>query len=487
MSTSFQHTEKLCRILFEETSDSIFISDAQGRFLEVNPQGCALVGYSQEELRQLSWSDLLSSGDRMRKLLAWEEGNEDQPAWIEDQIRDKEGRQFTVEIRLRRLTEGHLIAFVPDVSLYKQAVEIQIGYELLVNQSRDIILAIRHDDGRILEANLAATKAYGYSREELRALSIHDLHAPETQSRTTAQMVEANARGFLFETVHRRKDDSTFPVEVSSQGVIIHGIPTLISIIRDITERKRAEVALRRSEHKFATAFRTSPDAININRLGDGLYLDINEGFTQLTGYTREEVLERSSLELNLWADPADRARLVQSLRERGQVENLEATFRLKDGTLRTGLMSARLIEVEDEVCILSITRDITERKRAEVALRESEERFRLFMNNSPTTAWIKDEQGHYAYLNETHQNQFGVQFEDWRGKTDFEIWSPELAAQFWQNDQAALATNHRMEFTEKTPKPDGSSCIWWTFKFPFQDTSLCGRDWDGYHRTSTG
>lgn len=89
MSISFQYTEELCRALFEATSDSIFISDAQGRFLEVNPQGCALLGYSQEELGQRSWLDLLSTENQTQELLAWEEGDEGHPAWIEDQLRDK--------------------------------------------------------------------------------------------------------------------------------------------------------------------------------------------------------------------------------------------------------------------------------------------------------------------------------------------------------------------------------------------------------------
>lgn len=137
----------------------------------------------------------------------------------------------------------------------------------------------------------------------------------------------------------------------------------------DITERKRAEITLRQSEQKFATTFRISPDSININRMSDGLYIDINEGFTALTGYMRQEVIGRSSLDLNLWADPLDRARLVQGLQERGEVVSLEAVFRLKDGTLRTGLMSARQIEIEGEMCILSITRDITERKLVEEQL----------------------------------------------------------------------------------------------------------------------
>ncbi len=117
-------------------------------------------------------------------------------------------------------------------------------HELLAGHSRDIILFMRRDDGRILEANAAAVNAYGYSREELLSLSIHDLRSLDTQMQTTQQMAKANTQGLLFETVHQRKNGSTFPVEVSSQGATIGGMRTLISVIRDITERKRAAEAL---------------------------------------------------------------------------------------------------------------------------------------------------------------------------------------------------------------------------------------------------
>lgn len=125
------------------------------------------------------------------------------------------------------------------------------GYRrILFERARDIILFIRRD-GRIVDANEAAEKAYGYKREELLSMTIYHLRAPETAPLVAEQMSRADSRGILFETVHRRKDGSTFPVEVSSRGATIDGQRLLLSIIRDISDRKRAERALQESEERF--------------------------------------------------------------------------------------------------------------------------------------------------------------------------------------------------------------------------------------------
>jgi len=134
---------------------------------------------------------------------------------------------------------------------------------------------------------------------------------------------------------------------------------------------RRAE-ALRESEEEFRKAFNTSPDAININRLEDGLYVSINEGFAKITGYSEEEIIGKTSLEFSIWDNQEDRKRLIEGLRRDGEVKNLEAAFRMKEGNVRYGLMSASMIDLNGVPHILSLTRDITERKR------EEEERLRL-------------------------------------------------------------------------------------------------------------
>ncbi|WP_052572010.1 hybrid sensor histidine kinase/response regulator [Geothrix fermentans] len=135
-------------------------------------------------------------------------------------------------------------------------------------------------------------------------------------------------------------------------------------------ERKAAEDALRLSEAKFSRAFQASPDAINLTRLEDGTYLDVSEGFTRLTGWTREEAVGRTAPDLRIWADPGDRDRAVRLIQEHGEFTGLEAGFRRKDGGIITGLMSGKIMEVGGIPCLLSITRDITDRMAAEQALR---------------------------------------------------------------------------------------------------------------------
>ena len=135
-------------------------------------------------------------------------------------------------------------------------------YKFLFDNARDIILLVDLA-GRIVEANRAAVTTYGYSPEELLSLSIHDLRAMSAAPSVAAQMAQADTRGILFEAVHRRKDGTTFPVEVNSQGVCLNGERVLLSIIRDIGERKRAED----DQERLRSAVET--ELVELDRLKD--------------------------------------------------------------------------------------------------------------------------------------------------------------------------------------------------------------------------
>lgn len=247
--------------------------------------------------------------------------------------------------------------------------ESEERYRILFEANHAVMLIINPDNAAIVDANPAACAYYGWSREELKKMRINEINTltgeevfEEMQSAKTEKRSH-----FFFR--HRRADGIIRDVEVYSGPIKHSGKILLYSIIHDITERKRIEEALRESEEKYSMTFNTSPDSVNINRLEDGLYVDVNGGFTKLTGFTREDTVGRTSLEINIWNDPADREKLVQGLREKGFYENLEARFRRKDGSIGTGLMSAKIISLNGIPHVISFTRDITERRRMEEEL----------------------------------------------------------------------------------------------------------------------
>lgn len=195
-----------------------------------------------------------------------------------------------------------------------------------------------------------------------------------------------------------------------------------IGVIENITDVIMRDEKLQNLEDRFAKAFLTSPDAININRLRDGFYYDVNRGFTDLSGYSREDVMGKTSLEIEIWADLKDREHLKNELSANGEVKNMEARFRLKDGTIKTGLMSASVIDIDGEPCIISFTRDISDRKRNEDAIRESEIRYRTIFQSVPVAIWEQDFTRVYDMLDDLRTS----------GVTDFSQYLDENPEFIW-------------------------------------------------------
>jgi PAS domain S-box-containing protein/putative nucleotidyltransferase with HDIG domain len=188
--------------------------------------------------------------------------------------------------------------------------------------------------------------------------------------------------------------------------------------------------ALRRSEQKFEAAFRASPDSININRLSDGKYLEINQGFTDLTGYTGADVEDKTSLDLSIWVNPVDRDRLIRGLRDDGMVDKLEARFRRKDGTVAIAEMSARIIVVDDEECILSVTRDMTERRAARSDLEASYKRLeRMSREMVQTLGLVVETRDPYTQGHEQRVAELCRLIAEHLGMTDSQVACIETAA----------------------------------------------------------
>jgi PAS domain S-box-containing protein len=240
--------------------------------------------------------------------------------------------------------------------------------------SPDMVIITSIKDGKFLEVNDSYVKITGYSREEL-------IGHTETEVNMWVNREDANRMIRLLaehgkftneENSFRTKSGEIRQWLCSAEIIDIDGDQCMIAVATDITERKKAEEALRSSEEKFSKAFRASPQVISISKLSDGTFMEINDSFTRVFGYTHEETVGTTSLSLNVWITPEDRKKMIQALQKHGRINNEEYRFRTKSGEIRTVLFSAEKIDFAGEPCLIAVSIDITEYKKIEDQAREA-------------------------------------------------------------------------------------------------------------------
>jgi len=188
-----------------------------------------------------------------------------------------------------------------------------------------------------------------------------------------------------------------------------------ITTHEDITERMQSEKALQESQELLSKAFRASPAAMAISYPADGAHLDVNETWTTMLGYSHEEAMKHSAVQLGIWADPESRERFVKQVSTDETVTGFETIFRTKDGRLLNTLVSGEQVEIGGEPRLLVVAYDITERKLAEEALRESENRFKTLVESTNVVPWEFDpDTMRFTYVGPQAVPLFGYPIEDW-------------------------------------------------------------------------
>jgi PAS domain S-box-containing protein len=251
--------------------------------------------------------------------------------------------------------------------------------QMLVRESPLPIVSLDLD-ARVTSWNQAATRLFGWSEEEVLGRKLP--YVPEDETATAETLWQRGLRGEIsgpIEVRRSRKDGRMldlllWPVFVRSD---VGDVSTAIELYIDQSDLKRAEEALRASEERFSKAFRSSPYPIDITDLDTGACLDVNDAALAVFGFAREEVIGQTTFMLGMWPQPEARQQFIEHVKGKGSVRNVEVQLTSKRGEVRRFLASTEVIVLNGKQCLVTIGADITEQKRAEEALRRSEQAVR--------------------------------------------------------------------------------------------------------------
>jgi len=412
-------SEASYRSIFEAAEDAIFVHDIEtGRVVDVNPKACRSFGYTHDELLAVRIADVSSNVPPYTEAEAsrfLEQARlSGAPVRFEWHRRNKDGSLHWDEVVLKRATIGgseRILAFTREITDRKAAHEAlrlrEEQYRAIFEGSADA-LVLWSRDVRIVDVNTAFTRIYGYTRDEIIGSTFGD-RLPTLDVARRIQMMQRALEGETgqLETRTIRKSGEAFDVEIRYIPIQHRGEPHVLAIARDITEQRAAGSALRASEAQYRAIFNASADALV---LWDSEYrrVDVNLAYQRMYGWERDEVIGRGYEHPRFSPEYArPRLELVRrALAGESCRAELEAVRR--DGTRVLTEVHAIPFRHRGEPHVLSIARDITERKRAEQALLASEEQYRAIFNASADALVLRDAEFRIVDVNATYEAMSG-------------------------------------------------------------------------------
>lgn len=378
--------------------DAILVTDASGVVKGANRSATELFGYETAELIGHPIEVLVPRRFRLQHPSDREDFNA-HPRTRQMGVASnlvalrKGGTEVPVDILLKPIESpsGPLVlSFVRDMTEQRAAREAaqrnDEQFRSVVESVLDYAIYLLDSDGRVKTWSYGAGQLTGYTRNEALGLHLASFFSQEERDhgRPARLIDQASIQGSVEDEGWRvRKDgsrfwaDSTITAIRSSVGEVVG----YVEVARDITDRKQSQDALamhftdelqassdalKASDARYRTVFQTSPDAVTISRLSDGIIVDVNQASLDITGYKRNEVLGKTARQLRIWVNSRDRLKLVRSLRRDSKCRDMEAQFRRKSGEIFWARLSVSFIEIDGAPCILSFARDVSAAKSAE-------------------------------------------------------------------------------------------------------------------------
>ena len=344
--------------------------------------------------------------------------------------------------------------------------ESENKFKTLANEAFDSIVI--HDGQRIIEVNKAFGRLWGYDPKEAAGMKIDKFFAPECWEDAKKKIQSGYDRPYEADTI--RKDGTRFQVEIAGHSITYKGKPARIATTRDITERKRAEMALRTSEEQHRTILQTTMDGFWLSDM-QGRFLEVNDAYCQMSGYSREELLKMSIAQLEAAETPEEVAQHIQKIVAQG-TDRFETLHHHKDRSVFHVEVSVHFLPTEAGR-LFCFFRDITERKKAEERLQEERNLLRTLIDHIPDNVYVKDKDSRFVVCNKTMVEYWETEGKgNLIGKTDFDLFEPDKAQVFFDEEQklmqtGKLLTNLDRQITDKT----GNVHYGLTTKVPLKDS----------------
>ncbi|HOT43231.1 MAG TPA: PAS domain S-box protein, partial [Syntrophorhabdaceae bacterium] len=362
MEKALIESEARYRNIFENATEGIFQTTPEGRYLDANPAFVRMFGFSsldelKKEVKDIGRQLYVNPEDRERfkKELADNGYVRD----FEVQVKRKDGYPFWISINARVVYDekGNIMYYEgtnSDITRRKQAEDAlrasEEKYRNILERSIEGFFQAT-PEGRFLSANPALAHIFGYSSPEEMINEVKDLKRlyvqPEQRERLK-ELYESQGYVYGFEVEVYRKDSKKIWISMTARAIKDEKGKILYyeGTTEDITQRKLAEMALRASEKKFFAAFQSSPNLMAISTVKDGRYIDVNEAFCKALGYSRSEVIGKTSIHLHIFEKKEDRDRFIEKLSRGDKVRNEIANIRTRFGDIRTISFNADIIEI---------------------------------------------------------------------------------------------------------------------------------------------
>ena len=419
--------------LFHQSNDAVFIHDMRGNILDVNKKTWELFGYKKSDMLSLKISDLHPESDLGVSKKAFKNIAKKGFVEFECRFKKKNGDLFSAEVSANMFnSEGRefIQGVVRDITERKVVDEAlrksEMKYRALFEFANDAVFIMSPEGEQVLVNNKAADML-GYTIEELSGKPFKDIIASyEYKDAKNKLQGLLNGKSFNpYERIALRKDGTELPVEITATMICnLEKKPLFIqSVVRDISDRKKTEENLKESREMYRTLVETSPDAVTMTDL-EGNITYVSQRTLQIYGFdSADAMIGKNAV---AFVVPEDRDRAIKNLEktlDEGSIRNLEYTMLRKDGTKFFGELNASLIKDVKGVpkALIGITRDITERKKAEQELSESERKFRSVVENANDAIYIITADG-FQYVNSAFERLTGFASKD-VCKKSFDFW----------------------------------------------------------------